>query len=394
MNFRFLDMLAALRLRHLIAPLLLLPSLLWSHPIPDVPVRASFKTGGACAIRIDVDPRTFEEDPNTATYLTKAQMEHLTPNERQEMMEEAAAFIQKTVTLEFSPLGTIAPDWEFKFTGLDQTTPKEAEDSIVIQASWNTTVPSGIEGYRIKALPEGKLSVLFLNEVNGREVERIAVLFPGETSFLLDLSELRGIVPTGPAAGAISIHANNAGRWATFVDFLREGFRHVVPLGLDHILFVLGVFLLSRKWKPLLWQVSTFTVAHTLTLGLATMGYVHVPAAIVEPIIAGSIAVVALENIFHPRYTRWRLIIVFVFGLIHGLGFAGALTALDLPTASLITGLVGFNIGVEGGQLAVIALAFLATAWIRNPGLYRTFIVIPGSLAIAVMGVMWMIQRI
>ena len=385
---------ASQRIHLTLALLCLLPAWLQAHPIPDVPVRASFQKGGAATIRIDVDPRVFDPDPNTATYLTKAQMEALTAEEKAEMEADAAQFIQATVTLEFPPLGTMAPDWEFRFAGLEGTTPEKAEDSIVLAATWSTNIPAGIEGYRIKANPKGKLSVLFINEVNGQEVERLAVLFPGETSYLLDLSELRGAVPDGASAGAVSIHPSNAGKWATFTDFLREGFRHVVPLGLDHILFVLGVFLLSRKWKPLLWQVSTFTVAHTLTLGLATLGYVHVPASVVEPIIAGSIAVVALENIFHPRYTRWRLAVVFIFGLIHGLGFAGALTALDLPTASLITGLVGFNVGVEGGQLTVIALAFLATGWIRNPGIYRKLIVIPGSLAIAVMGVLWMIQRI
>ncbi len=385
---------ASQRIHLTLALLCLLPAGLQAHPIPDVPVRASFQKGGAATIRIDVDPRVFDPDPNTATYLTKAQMEALTAEEKAEMEADAAQFIQDTVTLEFPPLGTMAPDWEFQFSGLEGTTPEQAEDAIVLAATWSTHIPAGIEGYRIKANPKGKLSVLFINDVNGREVERLAVLFPGETSYLLDLSELRGEVPDGASAGAVSIHPSNAGKWATFTDFLREGFRHVVPLGLDHILFVLGVFLLSRKWKPLLWQVSTFTVAHTLTLGLATLGYVHVPASVVEPIIAGSIAVVALENIFHPRYTRWRLAVVFIFGLIHGLGFAGALTALDLPTASLITGLVGFNVGVEGGQLTVIALAFLATGWIRNPGIYRKLIVIPGSLAIAVMGVLWMIQRI
>jgi hypothetical protein len=100
-----------------------------------------------------------------------------------------------------------------------------------------------------------------------------------------------------------------------------------------------------------------------------------------------------LENIFHPRYTSWRLLIVFVFGLVHGLGFAGALKDLDLPASSLAVGLAGFNIGVEAAQLAVIALAFFATAWLREAARYRRFIVIPGSTLIALAGIYWAIER-
>jgi len=134
-------------------------------------------------------------------------------------------------------------------------------------------------------------------------------------------------------------------------------------------------------------------VAHTLTLGLATLGLVKVSPAIVEPIIAGSIAVVALENIFQPNYSHWRLLVVFVFGLIHGLGFAGALADLGLTQGSLVAGLLGFNVGVEIGQLAVISCALLATFWVKDPAVYRRFVVIPGSLLITITGIWWMIER-
>ena len=100
------------------------------------------------------------------------------------------------------------------------------------------------------------------------------------------------------------------------------------------------------------------------------------------------------RNIVHPRYTPWRLLVVFAFGLVHGLGFASALSSLNLPTAALASGLVGFNLGVEGGQLGVITLAFLVTAWVRNPVQYRRWIVIPGSALIAAMGLWWMVQRV
>ncbi len=120
--------------------------------------------------------------------------------------------------------------------------------------------------------------------------------------------------------------AADAYRISTFLAMFRQGFVHVVPLGLDHILFVLGLFLMSREWKPLLLQVSAFTAAHTVTLALSTLGIFRLSPSIVEPLIAISIVVIAVENLHAEHRLRWRVAIVFAFGLIHGLGFAGALS--------------------------------------------------------------------
>ena len=147
-----------------------------------------------------------------------------------------------------------------------------------------------------------------------------------------------------------------------FVQFIPVGVEHIVPLGLDHILFVLGLFFLSAKTSSLLAQVTAFTAAHTVTLALATLGYINIPAEymwIVESIIAASIVYVAVENIFTDGLNRWRPIIIFSFGLLHGLGFASVLQAYGLPDNAVIPALLGFNIGVELGQLAVIAVAFI-----------------------------------
>lgn len=168
----------------------------------------------------------------------------------------------------------------------------------------------------------------------------------------------------------------------------------MLPEGMDHILFVLGIFLLSRALRPLLLQVTAFTLAHSVTLALATLGFVKAPSAVVEPIIAASIAAVAVENIFHKQYSHWRLLLVFVFGLIHGLGFASALKDLDLPQSSLAVGLVGFNFGVEGGQIAVISIATACTFWIRDPEQYRRWVVLPVSGLIAIVGFFWTFERI
>lgn len=179
-----------------------------------------------------------------------------------------------------------------------------------------------------------------------------------------------------------------------FVFYVPVGFEHIVPLGLDHILFVLGLFLLSTKLKPLLWQVSAFTLAHTVTLALAALGYVNAPGAIVEPLIAASIVFVAVENILTNGLSKWRPFIVFGFGLLHGLGFASVLGEYGLPEGNFIPALIGFNIGVEFGQLAVILAAFLAVGlWFGKKGWYRRVISVPASVGIALIGAYWFLER-
>jgi hydrogenase/urease accessory protein HupE len=173
------------------------------------------------------------------------------------------------------------------------------------------------------------------------------------------------------------------------------GYTHILPKGLDHILFVVGIFLLSARWRSVLLQVSTFTIAHSITLGLTMYGIVSLPARVVEPMIALSIAYVAIENLVTSDLKPWRLALVFSFGLLHGMGFAGVLRDLGLPRSQFLTALLTFNVGVEGGQLTVIALAFAAVAyWRGNRAAYRRFIVQPASLAIALAGLYWTVQRL
>lgn len=176
--------------------------------------------------------------------------------------------------------------------------------------------------------------------------------------------------------------------------YLELGFTHIVPKGVDHILFVLGLFLLSVQWRPLLYQVTAFTLAHTITLGLAIYGLLRLSPAIVEPLIALSIAYVAVENIAKPRLKPSRIALVFAFGLLHGLGFAGVLEELGLPEGEFLTALISFNVGVEFGQLAVIVGALILIGFpFKNQAWYRQRIVIPASLMIALVGVWWFAER-
>jgi HupE / UreJ protein len=177
--------------------------------------------------------------------------------------------------------------------------------------------------------------------------------------------------------------------------YLILGYKHILPLGFDHILFILSLFLLSPRLKPVLWQATAFTIAHSVTLGLAMYHVITPPARIIEPLIALSILYVALENIFSPRLKASRIGVVFLFGLVHGLGFAGALGELGLPQNSYLLSLVMFNVGVELGQLTVILLAFLLLArWFGNKPYYRKAIVIPLSVVIAIVAAVWTIQRL
>lgn len=177
-------------------------------------------------------------------------------------------------------------------------------------------------------------------------------------------------------------------------EYLALGYTHILPKGLDHILFVIGLFLLSARLRPVLVQVTTFTVAHSMTLGLALYGVVSLPATIVEPLIALSIVYVAVENLRTRTLTPWRIGLVFLFGLLHGLGFAGVLTGLQLPRADFALGLLGFNLGVEAGQLTVIAgVALLVGRWRDRPW-YHPRLVVPASLAIAAVGLYWTITRL
>ena len=177
--------------------------------------------------------------------------------------------------------------------------------------------------------------------------------------------------------------------------YVKLGYQHILPLGVDHILFVLSLFLLSPKLKPVLWQATAFTVAHTVTLGLSMYHVINPPAKIVEPLIALSILYVAMENIISPKLRTARIGIVFLFGLVHGMGFANALGQLGLPQNSYLTSLLMFNVGVELGQLTVILTAyFLFARWFGNKPYYRKAIVIPLSVIIALIAAFWTIQRI
>ncbi len=176
--------------------------------------------------------------------------------------------------------------------------------------------------------------------------------------------------------------------------FIGLGYTHILPEGLDHILFVLGLFFFSTRMRPLLWQITAFTIAHSVTLGLAMAGIFSLPSSIVEPLIALSIAVIGIENIFFRKVKASRWMIVFAFGLIHGMGFASALRGLGLPPGKFWPVLASFNGGVELGQLTVVSVAFLFTRWMWYKPWYFKRVVVPVSSVITVVALYWFVQRV
>ena len=177
--------------------------------------------------------------------------------------------------------------------------------------------------------------------------------------------------------------------------YVEAGFFHIVPRGWDHMLFIMGIFLMTLKLKPLIWQATMFTLAHSITLTAGVFEWIRLPVAIVEPLIALSIAYVAIENLFLKRMSRLRLPVVFAFGLLHGLGFASMLTDFGLPEGAYIQALLWFNVGVEFGQLAVLfAGYFVLSIWFSRESTFRRWVTLPGSVIIGWIGVSWCYDRI
>jgi HupE / UreJ protein len=177
--------------------------------------------------------------------------------------------------------------------------------------------------------------------------------------------------------------------------YLKLGFTHIIPAGADHILFVIGLCLLSTKVKTILWQATAFTVAHSVTLALSMKNIVVAPSAVVEPVIALSILFVAIENMLLSELKPWRILLVFLFGLIHGMGFASSLNEIGLPPGKFYTSIIAFNAGVELGQVAIILAMFgLLIIPLRDKSWYRKRVVYGTSSAIALIALYWTVQRI
>lgn len=202
-------------------------------------------------------------------------------------------------------------------------------------------------------------------------------------------------VSSSVSAHVINYELEQMSADTVFWKYLLLGFQHIVPLGFDHILFVTCVFFLTPDLRQVILQASMFTVAHSITLGLAMYGVIRPVPQVIEPLIALSIVFLAVENIYMKKVKPWRLIMVFVFGMVHGMGFAGALSQLGMPRYAFATALVSFNIGVEIGQLSIILLLYYSVSRVfSGRAWYRQRIVVPASVLIGLVAAYWTVERI
>lgn len=177
--------------------------------------------------------------------------------------------------------------------------------------------------------------------------------------------------------------------------YFKLGFEHILPAGADHIFFIAGLCLLSTKIKTILWQATAFTVAHSVTLALSMKNILIAPPAIVEPLIALSILFVGVENMMAKKLMPWRMALVFLFGLVHGMGFASSLNETGLPPDKFYTSIIAFNVGVEAGQAAVIAAMFLFIInRFKHKPWYKKRIVHGLSAIITLIAFYWTIERV
>ena len=181
---------------------------------------------------------------------------------------------------------------------------------------------------------------------------------------------------------------------AVVPEYFAIGFTHILPYGADHMLFLLALFFLNRSFGDLLLQLTLFTIAHSLTLGLSLYGFVSVPETAVEVAIALSITFVAAENLFRQGLSPWRPWVIFASGLVHGLGFAHSFGITSPGDGNFLTALFSFNLGIEAGQIVVVGIAYALTALWRKRDTYRKMIAQPASCLIALTGICWAIVRL
>ena len=359
---------------HLAAGLLVANAL--AHEFTITPATLVVRGDGSYQIDLGLDADALAAGlPLEAPAEDVAQAMREIPEERfPEAVDSARAAVHKDILVLFDERPA---EFEVSFPhhGTSAATAADPPTVLGTLARLTGRVPSDARQVAIQAAERYK-TVSFQLVLPGRSGALSAVMPPGEASpaFRLDGDERAN--PPGVA-----------------VSYLRLGFTHILPKGLDHILFVIGLFLLGAGWRPLLYQVTAFTLAHSVTLALSMQGIVALPERFVETLIALSISWVAIENIATSKLMPWRVAIVFGFGLLHGLGFAGVLGELGMPEGRFFTALVAFNLGVELGQLSVLAIAFALVGRFQGLEGYRRYVIVPGSAVIAATGAWWAVTR-
>jgi len=356
---------------------LLLSATAHGHTFEFTDVVSVLKSNGTYQIDItvDVDALALGVSPALDSAIIAAELRAASVEELNEAIDRARDTLRRRVRVRFDDTAQ-EPHIHFPDRDSPVLTDFAGPTVLGITARFVGTIPKEAREFTLSlsaAFQNVHLTILDQATAEGRRW----VLEPGEESPPYRLGEKQAPVSSLAIIGR----------------YLKLGYEHILPKGLDHILFVLGLFLLTPQFRPLLWQITAFTVAHSITLALSMYDVVSLPSRVVESLIALSIAYVAVENIASSKLHSWRVVIVFAFGLLHGLGFAGVLRELGLPREEFVTALVSFNVGVEIGQISVVLLAYVAVGWFQRGKWYRPAVVIPASVAIAGVGLFWTVQR-
>ena len=202
---------------------------------------------------------------------------------------------------------------------------------------------------------------------------------------------------SGIESSQFSFKENNFSKtFNSFAKFFVLGIQHIIPKGLDHILFIFGLFLFSSSLKKLISQITIFTIAHSITLIFVSLSLMRINPQIVEPIIALSIVYIGLENIFKKYIKEYlRYVVILFFGLLHGLGFALVLSDIGYKSSDLFVNLISFNLGIEVAQISIVLVLYLLIAlnFAKNKN-YRIFFQVPSSILISSIGLYWFFERI
>jgi hydrogenase/urease accessory protein HupE len=337
----------------------------------------------AWALYPEDGPKVPQGTPGDPKMSGNAWVAGLDADDHRVMRETAEEFLRSIFILTLAG-ENLEASYSFPDYTVDRPVLKEtAEGAAVVRVDLTGRFPPGVSGPLELVWNDDEDEPLALEVITPR---------PGKKP---KISVMR-LAPRDEPAELMTIEASGVvepTRESSLGGWIFQGFDHILPKGLDHILFILGLFLLQPQWKPLLWQTTAFTVAHSITLALVILGIFSAPASVVEPLIALSIAYVGIENLWVKELKPWRVALVFGLGLLHGMGFASVMQDLDLPEGEILEPLAGFNIGVELGQVTVLAMAFALTFWFMKKPAFEKFRKI-ASGAIGLVGLYWTVERI
>ncbi len=361
-----------------------------AHPTCLTAAVATIEPTGEFRLTMQFDTLAFALN-DTSARIGNEPMDALLAAPRAEMESRLAGAKRRfghglTVTSDQGPASVTAI--EFPNAGMVYAWRDEKKPvlPVVLSATVTGRLPAGAGSVTFR-FPAVFDQVILTVERPGEEASTEPVEAGMKSATLPVRLEMATAKPAAPGTGPES-------RWVDLGRYIKMGSRHILAGGFDHVLFVLGLFLLSPRLRPLLMQTTVFTAAHSITLGLAVFGVVRLPGSIVGPLISLSIVVVAAENLFTNKLHTSRIGIIFFFGLVHGLDFASALTVLKLARRDFATALVGFNVGVELGQIGVVFLAFATIGLFSQWERYRPWVVRPVSAGIALVALYWTVERV